>query len=367
MPPPPSQKTAPNATAPDVTNSAGGDFPVGLAASRLALPPVSGNNIAMSVPTQHPFAFDPTYGLTREQLLAIKPPVAPPGFDDFWRNRYRRAVTVDPRPALRASKIVHSKWAVFDIVYRSTDGIEIGGWLLLPRHAPVRRGIVVGHGYGGRDQPDFDFPVTDAALLFPCFRGMSRSGHPPIPPDASGHVLYHIDNPDDYVIGGCVEDLWLGVSTLLALYPWLAGHIGYSGISFGGGIGALAIPYDARIQRGHLVVPTFGDRPLWLTSPTVGSAQSVQIYQLQHGSMLEKLRLFDAASAAARITVPMLAAVAVFDPAVAPPCQFAVANALPRSKYNEIFILDAGHFDYAGSAEQNAVHNQKIGHFFKAL
>ena len=317
----------------------------------------------MSVPTQHPFAFDPTYGLRREQLLAIQPPAAPVGFVDFWRRRYERAMAVDPRPALRVSKIVHSKWAVFDIVYRSTDDIEIGGWLLLPRHEPVRRGLVVGHGYGGRDQPDFDFPATDAALLFPCFRGMSRSAHPPIPPDASGHVLHHIDSPDDYVIGGCVEDLWIGVSTLLALHPWLEGHIGYSGISFGGGIGALAIPYDARIDRGHLIVPTFGYRQLWLTLPTVGSADSVQAYQEEHGSVLETLRFFDAAITASRIKVPMLIAPALFDPAVAPPCQFAVANAL--QKFNEIFILDAGHFEYTGMDEQNAILRDKVGQFFK--
>ena len=39
---------------------------------------------------------------------------------------------------------------------------------------------------------------------------------------------------------------------------------------------------------------------------------------------VETLRLFDSANAAQRIKVPMLVAVALFDPAVAPPCQFAV-------------------------------------------
>lgn len=40
----------------------------------------------MSVPKSHPFDFDPTYGMQREQLLAITPPEAPPGFDDFWKS-----------------------------------------------------------------------------------------------------------------------------------------------------------------------------------------------------------------------------------------------------------------------------------------
>lgn len=319
----------------------------------------------MSVPTTHPFAFDPTYGMQLDQLLAVAAPEAPPGFDDFWETRYRRALSADPQPVLRQSKLSHPRWHVLDIVYTSTGALEIGGWLLLPRNAQVRRGLVVGHGYGGRDQPDFDLPVEETAVLFPCFRGLSLSAHPPISPDAALHVLHQIDTPDDYVIGGCVDDLWIAVSTLVTLYPWIEGYVGYSGISFGGGIGALAIPFDKRIDRGHLVVPTFGHRPLWLTLPTVGSAQSVQAYRKKHANVLETLRLFDAASAASRIKVPMLVAPALFDPAVAPPCQFAVANALPQSKFNEIFILDAGHFDYPGSEAQNAMLREKVERFFK--
>ncbi|WP_454849887.1 acetylxylan esterase [Rhizobium binxianense] len=318
----------------------------------------------MSIPTEHPFPFDPTYGLQLDDLLSIEPPGAPPGFDDFWMTRYDRAIAVDPRPSLRESEARHPDWQVLDIVYESTDAFRIGGWLLLPKDGKVRRGLVVGHGYGGRDQPDFDIPVKETAVLFPCSRGLSRSARPPIPPDAAGHVLYGIDRPESYIIGGCVEDLWVAVSTLIALYPEVAGQVGYSGISFGGGIGALAIPFDERIDRGHLTVPTFGDRPLWLTLPTVGSAQSVQAYMQTHEGVAEVLRLFDAASAASRITVPMLMAVARFDPAVAPPCQFAVANALPKSKFNENFILDAGHFDYAGGAEQGAALRDRIGRFF---
>ncbi len=224
-----------------------------------------------------------------------------------------------PEPRLSPSKDTHPDWQVRDIVYTSTDDVRIGGWLLTPRKGEVKRGLVVGHGYGGRDQPEFDILVEDTAILFPCFRGMSRSAHPPISPDAPWHVLHNIDDPDHYVIGGCVEDLWVAVSALLSLYPALDGHIGYSGISFGGGIGALGIPFDKRIARGHLTVPTFGNRKLWLTLPTVGSAHSVQDYAKTHADVFEKLRLFDAATAATRITVPMLAAVALFDPAVAPP------------------------------------------------
>jgi cephalosporin-C deacetylase len=319
----------------------------------------------MSIPTNHPYDFDPAYGLEIDELRAIRPPQAPPDFDDFWRARYVGALGVNPQPQLSESGPSQANWHVRDTVYTSTDEFRIGGWLLLPRGGKVRRGLVVGHGYGGRDQPDFDIPVRETAVLFPCFRGLSRSHRPPISSDPTWHVLNDIDKPDRYILGGCVEDLWLAVSVLIRLYPELDGRIGYSGISFGGGIGALAIPFDRRIDRGHLVVPTFGNMPLWLTLPTVGSGRSVQNYQKRHGDVLKTLSLFDAATAATRIEIPMLLAVARFDPAVAPPCQFSVANALPTSNDHEIVVLDAGHFNYPGEEEQQALLLEKVRRFFR--
>jgi cephalosporin-C deacetylase len=106
--------------------------------------------------------------------------------------------------------------------------------------------------------------------------------------------------------------------------------------------------------------------PLWLTLPTVGSARSVQDYQKTNGSVLPTLSLFDAATAATRIAVPMLMAIARFDPAVAPPCQFAIANALSTSFLHETVILDAGHFEYSGLEEQHELLLGKFKRFFEA-
>ncbi|MBY4612061.1 acetylxylan esterase, partial [Rhizobium sp. 9T] len=152
--------------------------------------------------------FDPTYGKQLADLLAVKQPEAPEGFDDFWEARYLRALTVDPQPVLRRSKISHPDWHVHDLVYISTGSFRIGGWLILPRQGEVRRGLVVGHGYGGRDRPEFDLPVKETAVLFPCCRGLSLSARPPISQNPSWHVLHDIDKPKSYIIGGCVEDLW---------------------------------------------------------------------------------------------------------------------------------------------------------------
>ena len=320
----------------------------------------------MAIPTDHAFGFDPTHGFTLAALEAMRAPAAPPGFDAFWRTRYARARAVAPRPQLGEARDADARWRVADIGFTSTDGFPIGGWLLLPRAGPVRRGLVIGHGYGGRDAPDLDVPLDDAALLFPCFRGLGRSARPPISADPAWHVLHHVDDRDRYILGGCVEDLWVAVSVLAGLFPALEGRIGYSGISFGGGIGALAMAFDRRISRGHLTVPTFGAMPAWLDLPSVGSAGAVQRYRRTHPEVLDTLAFFDAATAATRIAQPMLMAVARFDPAVAPPCQFAVANALPPSNRNEIVILDAGHCDYPGMAAQHARLSDTVRHFFGA-
>ena len=322
----------------------------------------------MSIPTDHPFDFDPTCGLTLAQLRAIGAPEAAPGALAFWRARYGEALFVSPRPELGpADDGRHPAWRVHDIAYRSTGDVRINGWLLLPRAGPIRRGLVVGHGYGGRDGPDLDLMLADAAVLFPCFRGLGRSLLPTVSSDPASHVLHGIDDPARYILGGCVDDVWVAVSVLLALFPALAGRIGYSGESLGGGIGALALAGDDRIARGHLVVPTFGNMPWWLAMPSVGSAHAVQLYAKSHGEVRETLALFDAASAASRIARPTLVAAARFDPAVAPPCQFSVANALASDDGSELVVLDAGHFEYRGMQAQKNRLAARASRFFEAM
>eukprot|EP00913_Durusdinium_trenchii_P010593 g9937.t1 len=321
----------------------------------------------MPIPASHPFDFDPSYAMDLKQLRTVEPPAAPDGFDDFWGERYKRALRLDPQPQLTESTLRDKRWEVLDLTYRSTGDFIIGGWMLVPRNGSVERGLVVGHGYGGRDAPNLEIPVENTAVLFPCFRGMSRSARPPISPEPAWHVVHDIDKPARYIIGGCVEDLWVAVSVLESLYPRIAGKIGYSGLSFGGGIGGLAIPFDRRLDRGHLSLPTFGHQELRLRLRSTGSADAVQRHQARYGNTLPTLRLHDSAVAATRIKVPMLMSLALFDPAVAPPCQFAVGNALPPQNLNETFILDAGHFDYPDREAQEAALNERVREFFKVL
>jgi len=312
------------------------------------------------------YHFDPTYGYSLAQLLAVTPPKEPKDFDSFWRSRYQKVLTIVPKPHI---KLIHNNkfgWRVFSLSYTSTDNVIIHAWLLVPRSGQIKRSFVIGHGYGGRDEPDYHLPFKDAALLFPCFRGLALSTQPPFSADPCWHVLHNINQKETYILGGCVEDLWLSVSVMLILFPQTAGHLGYLGISFGGGIGALALASESRISKAHFNVPSFGHQPLRIRLPSNGSAHSVQQFYCQHKKMtLKTLRYYDAAIAARRIKQPIHCALAMFDPCVAPPGQFAIYNAISGEK--QLFMLEAGHHSYPNQAQQETELLTQLDAFFTTL
>ena len=312
------------------------------------------------------YNFDPSYGYSLDQLLAVTAPTEPSDFDIFWQSRYQNALSLTPKPQI---KLIHKDkfgWRVFILSYPSTNNITIKAWLLVPVSGIVKRGFIIGHGYGGRDEPDYHLPFKDSALLFPCFRGLALSAQAPFSSEPYWHVLHNIDQKDSYVIAGCVEDVWLSVSVMLILFPQTAGHLGYLGISFAGGIGALALANELRISKAHLNVPTFGQQPLRIKLYSKGSAYSVQQYYCQHKKQtLKVLRYYDAAIAAKRIVQPMHCALALYDPCVAPPGQFAIYNALASEK--QLFILEAGHHSYANQTQQETELLTELDNFFTTL
>ncbi|WCN11061.1 acetylxylan esterase [Marinomonas mediterranea] len=310
---------------------------------------------------------NPHRRFSQEALLGIKTPDAPAGFQSYWQQAYQNALFKKPTMSLKDSGRRVKNWKVMDVQYESTDQVMIGGWLLLPIDRPPARGFVVGHGYGGREEPDFHLPFADAAILFPCVRGISRSPAPPISPEPQWHVLHDIDKKDRYIIKGCVEDIWLAVSCMGQLFPYLMGKLGYLGISLGGGIGALAMACEKRVSRAHFNVPTFGDHRLRLRLPTEGSGKSVQTFFKSNPRLaLKTLRYFDAANAAQLIDMPVHYALALKDHVVTPPGQFAIYNATPKNK-RHLMVLKEGHSDYPEKARQDQALVSELAAFFEDL
>lgn len=310
----------------------------------------------------HDYRFDPKHGYRLEDLLRQTAPEEPADYVPFWKDRYAATMGVQPKALLRDTGEDRGCWRIYDWSYRSTGGVEIRGWALLPIAGVVKRGFLIGHGYSGRSAPDFDLELKNSALFFPCFRGLGRSSIPNISPEIQWHILHDIQSRRRYVLGGCVEDAWVGVSAILRLFPELSGHLGYLGISFSGGVGTMALPWDNRVQRMHLNVPTFGNHPLRLKLSSTGSAASVQRFVFKHPRVMEVLRYYDAAVAARHVTIPVHCACALFDPSVAPASQFSIFNSLAGPK--SLHVLSAGHHAYPAQDEENRELRQEINNFF---
>jgi len=187
--------------------------------------------------------FDPTQGYDLARLLAVGPPPELAGFDAFWAGLKGLADRVVVAPAVLGSPIeVTGQSAlllrVLDIAFTSLDDVRIGGWLVVPADGGIDAGMVVSHGYGGREEPDLSLVPPRTAAIFPCSRGLpTRSLLPGVRSDGSGHVLVGIDDPSTYIHGGCAADVWCAATALGELVPGADRRLAYWGGSFGGGIG----------------------------------------------------------------------------------------------------------------------------------
>lgn len=284
---------------------------------------------------------DPTFGYTREQLLAVEAPPPPADFEAFWRESYRLATAQPPSYSVeRALWSPNPDVEILVIRWTAFDGASVGMWLSRPRES--KGGLLIGQGYGNLVTP----PVADSpgmTTIMPCMRGLGLSQCLDIPWQTADHAAYKIESREEYVIRKGVMDLWTAISILTDLYPDTADNICFSGGSLGGGTGLMAIPWDDRIRAGHISVPTLGGPfQLQFPLPDPGPGHTRRERALADPAAMRTLRYCDAASAARFIRVPLLFTPALSDASNPPPAQFAMANAVPAE--NRILrILEVGH------------------------
>jgi cephalosporin-C deacetylase len=290
--------------------------------------------------------FDATYGYTLDSLLKVQAPPEPAGFETFWRETYDQARALPLNIASRQVASADAKVDLYEVEFDSWDGVRIGGWMTAPAGAAassITRGMVVGHGYGGREQPDYHLPGPACAAIMPCARWFHRSAKPGFPSNSEGHVQQGIESKETYSHRGSAADLWAAASALLELFPGVAGNLDYLGGSFGGGMGALMLPWDDRFRRAALDVPSHGNYPLRVKLTCGGSGDAVQKRYWRDPGIMEVLAYHDAAIAAGYISIPTLVSPALMDPAVPPPGQFCVYNAIPGAK--QLFVRRSGHME----------------------
>ncbi|WP_423494313.1 acetylxylan esterase [Microbacterium esteraromaticum] len=289
--------------------------------------------------------FDGSYGHTLDTLRDIAPIAATPAFAVQWRRWRTEARLVDAAPRILSTE-QRGRRDVSLIEHSGADGTRLRAWYVAPTSGHPRVGVVHSHGYGGRDRVEYGRVPADAAAIFPVARGLGALNAGVGAPEPVGeHVLAGLASADDYVPGLCARDLWLAADALVSLAGELPLY--YVGESFGGGIGALAAPWDDRFIGATLVVPTFGHYDERLAVPCLGSGEYQRMHVQQHPEAREQLRLFDASTSAAFFTISVRVEAALWDQSVPPQGQFAVANAVPHNLL-ELRVLPAGHAEYPG-------------------
>ncbi len=309
---------------------------------------------------RHSFDFDPTCGMTPEELRrVISKAEVPADFAAFWRGVHAeftaRPLDYEVRP-LWSPPDLDQQYFLIDA--RGYAGVKIGLWLRRP--AVSQGGQVIGHGYGNPGFTEYGEP--ELTVCMPCSRGMGRSQCAEIPWDSSYHVIHGIESKERCVLKGAAADLWLAASILLDLYPDCRDNLNYSGGSYGGGMGAIAIPWDGRFRSAYLNVPTFGNNPDRLRFVSVGSGEAVRRYHLKHPEAMAVLNYYDAATHAGYFTIPTLVVPAYFDPAVLPVGQWAVANAVPP-EFARVIPAPAGHW----TTPDNDPVYAEVGRTFRAM
>lgn len=308
--------------------------------------------------------FDARYGFDLDRLLTMTAPDnEPEDFDSFWRFVAGEADAVDPDPHIHGWRTCPGRpdHEIADLSYRSLDGLTVGGWVTRPR-AGADQLIVVSHGYHGRSEPTLEHIPDDAATVQPVARGLPDRSHVPgIGGDGLPHVLWGIDNPRSYSHVGSTADLWLAATVGESVLPRRR-RLSCVGTSFGGGIATLAIAGDQRFDAAWIEVPSFGNHPWRVTVDCTGSGQTVREHVATHPEAMGTLAYADAATAARRVRIPVLAAAALADPAVPPPGQFSVAMSLGGPTW--LHVLPWGHCEWIGHARELAEYQAAIAEFF---
>ena len=300
-------------------------------------------------------AFEP------ERLRPSLPP--PDDYDQFWDNAFKELEAIpadyEKRPLAKG---------IYAVSCNTVNGKRQYGFLRLPEGPgpyPLRVMVGGGEAYFTEATALAGGTPTSSASLFihlPPYRPAARDGKEHHTQWLEEHnlrrfIFENIDKePRDLYFYPCI----LGGCRLIDLAvkePSIdRARVSYSGASHGGGFGVFFAAFSPHIKAAFCGVPNFGN----LSGCTEG--RPIGISDGPFHQHWQKLRYFDAAYCARRITVPIFMSIGFIDDAVAPDSVYTIYNELrgPKFMFDKV---NYGHGD--GPSEYQPVYEAWLENVLK--
>lgn len=293
--------------------------------------------------------FDASVGVAfePERLKTSLPP--PDDYDQFWENAFKELESI---PADYVKRLLAK--GVYAVSCNTVNGKRQYGFLRLPEGpGPYPLRVVVGGGeafFTEATALSGGTPTTLAMLFIhlPPYEPTARDGKAHHQKWLREHnlkrfIFENIDKePRDLYFYPCI----LGGCRLIDFAVKEASidkaRVSYSGASHGGGFGVFYTAFSPHIKAAFCGVPNFGN----LSGPADGRPMGISDGPLQ--GVWQKLRYFDAAYCARRITVPVFMSVGFIDGAVAPDSVYAIYNELRGPK----FMFDKVNYGHGGGPSE---------------
>ncbi len=242
----------------------------------------------------------------------------PRDFDRFWRATKDSLKAVPlaaamQRDSLRSTEMVD----VYRVSYASLHRVRVHGWYTVPRWKPgPHAAMLFLPGYStGRISPKIEHSRQGAATLSIQVRGyeVDRQEYPP---DNSSYMTIGVQAPETYVYREIVCHCLRGLD-FLELRPEVdRERICAIGGSQGGGLSLLAGGLDSRVRFIVANVPFLTDFPLSMTvtgNPFRNLVWYIESHPDQTDLVYRTVSYFDVLNVAARIKVPTLISLGLWD------------------------------------------------------
>ncbi len=290
----------------------------------------------------------------------------PDDFDDFWDGVLAELaeipldarVEIDP---LRSTDTVN----VYQVTYRSMDGLDIFGWYSVPTEGDGPfPAVLILPGYKSEPSLRRDWGQKGVVALCVAVRGKLPSSAQ-FNPGYPGLLTHGVESRDTYSYRGVISDCVRGVDFLLSRPEVDPERIYACGSSQGGGLTLITTALRTEIKAGVSGYPflcCFPESMKMLRSyPYDELSCYSRAYPDRTDQMLETLRYFDAVNFAPRIKCPMVVGIALEDEVCPPGTSYAAYRLLGGER--ELWLFpNSGHgnaHDYP--AQETAWLERRIG------